>query len=55
MLDDAIRTLVTSGRDAAAIAAAARSAGMRTLVEDGLRRIEAGETTIEEVFRVTRL
>ncbi len=55
VLDDAIRTLVTSGREAAAIAAAARDAGMRTLVEDGLRRIGAGETTIEEVFRVTRL
>jgi len=54
-LNDTIRTMVTAGRDAARIADAARAAGMRTLVDDGLARIEAGVTTIEEVFRVTRL
>ena len=31
----------------------AREAGMRTLREDGLRKVEAGTTTLEEVLRVT--
>jgi general secretion pathway protein E/type IV pilus assembly protein PilB len=31
----------------------ARKAGMRTLREDGLRKIAAGVTTVEEVLRVT--
>jgi general secretion pathway protein E/type IV pilus assembly protein PilB len=31
----------------------ARELGMRTLREDGLRKVVAGQTTLEEVFRVT--
>jgi general secretion pathway protein E/type IV pilus assembly protein PilB len=31
----------------------ARELGMRTLREDGLRKVLAGSTTLEEVFRVT--
>jgi len=31
----------------------ARELGMRTLREDGLRKVIAGQTTLEEVFRVT--
>ena len=31
----------------------AREAGMRTLREDGLRKIASGMTTVEEVLRVT--
>ena len=31
----------------------ARELGMRTLREDGLRKVIAGITTLDEVFRVT--
>jgi general secretion pathway protein E/type IV pilus assembly protein PilB len=31
----------------------ARELGMRTLREDGLRKVIAGQTSLEEVFRVT--
>jgi len=33
----------------------AREEGMRTLREDGVAKVEAGITTIEEVLRVTKL
>ena len=32
----------------------ARTKGFRTLYEDGLVKVGAGETTLEEVLRVTR-
>ena len=38
---------------AGALRAQARRIGMRTLREDGLRKVVAGSTTVEEVFRVT--
>jgi general secretion pathway protein E/type IV pilus assembly protein PilB len=31
----------------------ARELGMRTMREDGIRKVIAGNTTLEEVFRVT--
>jgi type IV pilus assembly protein PilB len=34
-------------------ASAARELGMRTLREDGLRKVVAGMTTLDEVLRVT--
>ena len=33
----------------------AREQGMRTMFEDGLRKALNGQTTIEELLRVTRL
>ena len=33
---------------------AARQQGMRTLREDGWRKVRAGVTTLEEVLRVTQ-
>ena len=50
--DEAIRRLVHGGGDAAAVRAAARARGMRTLAEEGVRLAEAGATTREEVERV---
>ena len=34
---------------------AAIKAGMRTLREDGMQKVIAGETTLDEVMRVTQL
>lgn len=55
VLDDAMRLLITAGADAAAIQAAARQRGVRTMAQDGLRKVLAGVTTLAEVNRVTDL
>ena len=39
---------------ATTISAAARAQAMRTLREDGWRKVRLGQTTIEEVLRVTQ-
>jgi type II secretory ATPase GspE/PulE/Tfp pilus assembly ATPase PilB-like protein len=40
--------------NASTIAQAARNQGMRTLREDGWRKVKSGVTTLEEVLRVTQ-
>lgn len=54
VLDDAIRTVIQSGADASRLHAAAREQGMVTLYEDGLRKVVAGKSSLEEVLRVTQ-
>ena len=54
LLDDAIRRVIQSGADASELHAAARRQGMVTLYEDGLRKVVAGQTSLEEVLRVTQ-
>jgi general secretion pathway protein E len=54
VVDDDVRSLVMRSTDASAIRRAAVAAGMRTLREDGAAKILAGETSIEEVLRVTQ-
>ncbi|MEO6028141.1 MAG: type II secretion system ATPase GspE [Candidatus Binatia bacterium] len=54
VVDDEIRGLIMKNADASAIRRAAAAAGMVTLREDGASKILAGETTIEEVMRVTQ-
>jgi len=53
VMDDALRGLMMQTSDAATLRKAAMERGMRTLREDGLRKIKAGITTVEEVLRVT--
>src|SRR5690348_5853933 len=53
-LTDPLRRLVMQRADASEIERAARSEGMHTMYEDGLRKALAGQTTIEEVLRVTQ-
>ncbi|MEH3053891.1 MAG: ATPase, T2SS/T4P/T4SS family [Patulibacter minatonensis] len=50
--DDQIRDLITARATADEIGVAARAAGMRTLREDGIAKVEAGLTSIQEVARV---
>jgi general secretion pathway protein E len=52
-VNDEIRRMIVQGLDSSAILSAARSSGMRTLRQDGLRKVLNGETTFEEVMRVT--
>ncbi|MFN7294237.1 MAG: type II secretion system ATPase GspE [Lysobacteraceae bacterium] len=53
VVDDAIRKLVMQHATSAEIEREARARGMRTMYEDGLAKALAGQTTIEEVLRVT--
>jgi len=52
-VDDEIRRLIVKGADSESILSKARSLGMRTLRQDGLQKVLAGQTTFEEVMRVT--
>ena len=54
VIDDEIRKLILTNADANQIRLAARQRGMRTLLEDGVKKIKTGVTTLSEVFRVTQ-
>ena len=53
VINDAVRHLIFERVSAAVLRTKARELGMRTLREDGLRKVIAGQTTLEDVFRVT--
>jgi type IV pilus assembly protein PilB len=53
VLDDEIRRMVNEGLSVAAIRQRARDLGMRTLREDGIRKVLAGMTTPDEVITAT--
>mgnify|MGYP000914156490 FL=1 len=52
-IDDQVRNLVFEQVSSTELRIKARELGMRTLREDGLRKVVAGITTLEEVLRVT--
>ena len=52
-VDEPIRTLIHRNAADAEILAAGRAQGMRTLREDGIRKVLAGLTTPDEVIRAT--
>jgi len=52
VVNDEIRELISKRAPEHAIRKAARSAGMRTLLEDGIAKAAQGLTTLEEVARV---
>ncbi|MDT8420893.1 MAG: type II secretion system ATPase GspE [Desulfuromonadales bacterium] len=54
VVDDSLRRLVTANADAATIRRQALANGMQLLRQSGLNKVLAGETTIEEVLRVTQ-
>jgi general secretion pathway protein E len=55
VIDDTMREAIgRRSQDQRAIEQLARAAGFRTLYEDGLVKVGVGETTLEEVLRVTR-
>ncbi len=51
-VDEDIARSILSGADSGTILSIARSKGMRTLRQDGLKKVLDGETTLEEVMRV---
>ena len=52
VLSEQIKDMAVSLEPEAEIASVARSEGMKTLREDGLEKVRAGLTSIEEVARV---
>jgi general secretion pathway protein E len=55
VMSEPIKRLVMRRSDAGEIAQAAAQSGMQFMVDDGMRKVVAGETTIEEVCRVTQV
>lgn len=53
VLDDALRRTILDGADASALHSKAVAGGMLTLYDDGLRKVAAGQTSLDEVMRVT--
>jgi type II secretion system protein E len=55
ILNESLRPLILNRAPASTIAARAVEFGMRTLRTDGWNKVRAGQTTIEEVLRVTQI
>ncbi len=53
-MDDAVRDLLLKNKDAASIRRMSRESGMQPLRSAGLAKALQGETTLEEVLRVTQ-
>src|SRR5690554_88357 len=54
VMDEPMRRAIQAGSDATVLHTTARSRGMFTLFEDGLRKVATGATSLEEVMRVTQ-
>jgi type II secretory ATPase GspE/PulE/Tfp pilus assembly ATPase PilB-like protein len=50
-----VRELILQKADASIIMQQAIAEGMTTMFEDGIQKVAKGETTIEEVLRVTKV
>jgi len=53
LIDDEVRHMIFEQVSSAQLRKKARELGMRTLREDGLRKLVSGQTTVQEVLRVT--
>jgi type II secretory ATPase GspE/PulE/Tfp pilus assembly ATPase PilB-like protein len=53
LIDDEVRQMINTGLTTVQLRRRARELGMRTLREDGIRKVVAGLTTPEEVIRAT--
>ena len=54
VLDEPMRRAIIEGRDANILNGIAAQSGMLSLYEDGLRKVAAGHTTLDELARVTQ-
>ena len=55
VLNDDLRDLVTRNPGLTELRRAARDMGMRTLRDDGLAKVADGQTTVDEIMRVTEI
>jgi type IV pilus assembly protein PilB len=53
IVDDAIREMINRDSSVSAMRKAFRASGAGSLFDDGLSKVKAGQTTLEEVLRVT--
>ena len=54
VVDEAMRSAILQGQDAGTLQQLAVKQGMYTLYDDGLRKVAAGATSLDEVLRVTQ-
>jgi type IV pilus assembly protein PilB len=54
LMDEEIRMLLGTRTQSSRIKQVAINSGMQTLQEDGMEKVKKGDTTVEEVFRVTQ-
>ena len=54
LVDDPIRSMILKNADSGAIKKKSVEAGMRTLLNDGARKVLQGFTTTEEVLRIAK-
>jgi len=54
VLDEPMRRSIVAGADASTLNALAAKSGMLTLYQDGLRKVAAGVTSLDELLRVTQ-
>ena len=54
VVDDDVRALVTAGADSGTIKKKALANGMKSLRDDGIRKVLEGTTSLDEVLRVTQ-
>ncbi len=55
IITDNIRRLIAQNADASVIKKQAMGEGMKTLRDDGIRKVLEGVTTLEEVLRATQV
>ena len=55
IIDDQIRQMITRKASSDEIRKYAVEHGMKTLYQDGMEKVKAGATTLDEVLRVTEL
>ncbi|GAG78571.1 unnamed protein product, partial [marine sediment metagenome] len=54
-INDALRSTILQTQDAKQIDSQARAQGMTTLRQDGIQKVINGDTTMEDMLRVTQI
>lgn len=54
IMDDELRNAIAMKKDSSILRSIAVKNGMQTMLEDGLEKVKQGETTLEELLRVTK-
>ena len=55
VMNEALRGMVLDRDAASSIKRKARDYGMKSLREDGFEKVQLGQTTVEEIMRVTQM
>ena len=55
IVNSEISKMINEGKDRESILKEARKTGFVTMIEDGINKLKAGVTTIEEILRVVKV